>query len=181
MVNNTGSKVNLSFDVNIPIEKGVRYWISVETSTSYTPSFQHNNDGVTKSYYVAHTYADDWASSVSPSSETYGMFTAWAEYTPETFSITYDGNGNTSGSVPEDINNYDEDDNAVIKSNTGNLEKTGYSFAGWNTKADGTGDNYAVSSTLTMPAEDVTLYAKWQKISGAIKNKKLNINLGLGL
>jgi len=39
--------------------------------------------------------------------------------------------------------------------------KTGYTIAGWNTAADGTGTNYAVSATFNITG-DVTLYAKWR-------------------
>src|SRR5690606_7339123 len=34
-------------------------------------------------------------------------------------------------------------------------------FAGWNTKADGTGTDYIPGQTFTMGTEEVTLYAKW--------------------
>jgi len=43
----------------------------------------------------------------------------------------------------------------------GDLVKTGYTFTGWNTAADGSGTDHAVGSTFTMGAADVTLYAKW--------------------
>ncbi len=35
-----------------------------------------------------------------------------------------------------------------------------YSFAGWNTKADGTGDSYVAGSIIT-PSENTTLYGMW--------------------
>lgn len=40
------------------------------------------------------------------------------------------------------------------------ISRTGYSFGGWNTKADGSGTNRAASSTYSDNAS-VTLYAKW--------------------
>ena len=39
---------------------------------------------------------------------------------------------------------------------------TNYRQTGWNTKADGTGDHYAMNGTFVMPASDVTLYAEWE-------------------
>ncbi len=39
--------------------------------------------------------------------------------------------------------------------------KTGYSFTGWNTKADGTGDRYTNLQTINEIEEDLTLYAQW--------------------
>lgn len=43
------------------------------------------------------------------------------------------------------------------------LTRTGYTFTGWNTKADGTGTAYAIGDTITMPSEaaTITLYAQW--------------------
>ncbi|PKL19599.1 MAG: hypothetical protein CVV48_17235, partial [Spirochaetae bacterium HGW-Spirochaetae-4] len=43
----------------------------------------------------------------------------------------------------------------------GDLVKTGYTFAGWNTAADGSGTDHAVGSIFIMGSSDVTLYAKW--------------------
>lgn len=42
-----------------------------------------------------------------------------------------------------------------------NHVKTGYSFAGWNTKADGSGTTYAQGQTFKMGPANVTLYALW--------------------
>ncbi len=41
------------------------------------------------------------------------------------------------------------------------LSKEGFTFSGWNTKADGSGTAYAAGATYTMTAENVTLYAQW--------------------
>jgi uncharacterized repeat protein (TIGR02543 family) len=40
--------------------------------------------------------------------------------------------------------------------------RPGYSFAGWNMATDGGGTAYAPGESLTISAEDVTLYAQWQ-------------------
>ena len=78
-----------------------------------------------------------------------------------TFTVTYNANGATSGDVPVDNNEYDADNNtATVLGNTGNLQKTGYTFDGWNTKADGTGADYAAGASLTLTAS-VNLFAKW--------------------
>ncbi len=85
-------------------------------------------------------------------------------YLASGFSVTYDGNGKTSGTVPSDSYLYGEGATITVKSNSGSLAKTGYTFSGWNTKADGTGDNYtAGSGSFTVPSgkTTITLYAKW--------------------
>ena len=35
---------------------------------------------------------------------------------------------------------------------------------GWNTKPDGSGQDYDAGLTFNMPAENIVLYAMWQKI-----------------
>jgi uncharacterized repeat protein (TIGR02543 family) len=78
-----------------------------------------------------------------------------------TATVTYDGNTSTGGTAPTDSASYAQNDTVTLLGNTGNLSKSGYSFAGWNTKADGTGTNYAVGNTFSMGTANVTLYAKW--------------------
>lgn len=46
---------------------------------------------------------------------------------------------------------------------TNELVKDGFTFKGWNTKADGTG-TYWISNTTVMPANDVILYAQWEPV-----------------
>ncbi len=77
------------------------------------------------------------------------------------YTITYNGNGNTSGSVPV----------AVVTTGSftvaaeGDLEKSGYSFTGWNTAADGSGTPYAVGAQV-VPTANMTLYAQWSVPGG---------------
>jgi len=78
-----------------------------------------------------------------------------------TYTISYNGNGTTSGTVPIDSSNYEMGDTVIIKGNTGNLVKTGYEFSGWNTKADGTGSTYTSGDTFSMGSSNVSLYAEW--------------------
>ncbi len=88
--------------------------------------------------------------------------TLYARWTSNpTYVVNYNGNGNDSGSVPEDPNNYLEGDKVAVKDNTGNLLKNGFIFTGWNTSADGSGKSYAPGDTITIDSSDITLYAKW--------------------
>jgi hypothetical protein len=45
--------------------------------------------------------------------------------------VIYDGNGNTSGSVPTDQTLYNFLGAVTVLDNTGNLIRTNYTFAGW--------------------------------------------------
>jgi uncharacterized protein (TIGR02145 family)/uncharacterized repeat protein (TIGR02543 family) len=99
-------------------------------------------------------------------SETFNISTAniilYAKWTQNpTYTVTYSGNGSTSGDVPTDANAYEQNAIVTVKANTGNLAKTGYTFAGWNTAADGNGQSYAPGETFEMGISNVSLYAKW--------------------
>ncbi|HRG75970.1 MAG TPA: putative Ig domain-containing protein, partial [Leptospiraceae bacterium] len=81
---------------------------------------------------------------------------------PPRFTVTYIGNSNTGGTVPTDSNSYLQGDTVTVKTNSGNLVKTGDIISGWNTQADGNGTTYTLGSgSFTMPANNVTLWAKW--------------------
>lgn len=86
----------------------------------------------------------------------------YAASTPSnTWTVTYNGNGATSGDVPTDATEYSATNSTVtVLGNTGSLAKTGYTFAGWNTSADGTGTGYVAGDTFTITA-NTTLFAQW--------------------
>ncbi len=81
-----------------------------------------------------------------------------------TYSVTYNANGATSGSVPTDATAYTSGQSVTVLGNTGNLALTNKSFGGWNTKDDGTGTNYQAGATFSISA-NTTLYAKWNDIT----------------
>ncbi|WP_183570515.1 S-layer homology domain-containing protein, partial [Paenibacillus endophyticus] len=102
---------------------------------------------------------------------TFGMgaanVTLYAQWTANpTYTVTYNGNGSTGGTVPTDSNPYEQNATVTVLGNTGSLEKTGNTFAGWNTAADGTGTAYAANATFGMAAANVTLYAQWTASPG---------------
>lgn len=83
--------------------------------------------------------------------------------------VTYNGNGNTGGAVPTDATKYDVNASVTVLGNTGSLVNTGYTFDGWNTKADGTGADKAADATFTI-TQDTTLYAQWESAASCTDN-----------
>ena len=92
----------------------------------------------------------------------------------EKYTVSYDGQGNTGGTVPVDETEYEEGDTVDVPMMGEDFQKSsggGYWWAGWNTQADGNGINYWFDSEgyseetnsvpFSMPASNVTLYAKW--------------------
>jgi len=81
---------------------------------------------------------------------------------PVNYSISYNANSATSGTVPADQSKTEGVD-LTLASNTGSLVRSGYTFAGWNTAALGDGTDYTEGSTYSSDA-NLTLYAKWTTV-----------------
>ncbi|MBN2899655.1 MAG: InlB B-repeat-containing protein, partial [Clostridia bacterium] len=96
----------------------------------------------------------------------------YAEWTAIDYSVTYNGNGNTGGTIPNDTVTYHVG-NTVTVLNKGDLAKNGYVFTGWNTALDGSGVGYAIGSTLIMSADHVTLYAQWSMSESSLANQAI--------
>jgi len=77
------------------------------------------------------------------------------------YTVTYNGNGSTGGSVPVDTTNYEQGATVTVLGNTGSLTRTGYSFTGWCMNENGEGDIYTQGQTFTMGTSNVILYARW--------------------
>lgn len=78
------------------------------------------------------------------------------------YSVTYNGNGFTSGNVPVDTNHYENGMTVAVLANVSNMINHGYMFAGWNTENGGNGTVRHPGSTFTMGSMNVTLYAQWE-------------------
>ena len=88
-----------------------------------------------------------------------GNITLYAKWTA---TLTYNANSATTGTVPTDTTAYTSTQSATTSNNTGTLARTGFTFAGWNTLANGSGTSYAAGSgSIPMAGGNITLYAKW--------------------
>ena len=94
------------------------------------------------------SYTDGAIYSFAADVTLYAQWTALPNHT-----VTFDNNGGTGTMAPETHNVP-----TVLTTNT--FTRTGYTFAGWNTLANGTGTAYADGAIYSFAA-DVTLYAQW--------------------
>jgi uncharacterized repeat protein (TIGR02543 family) len=87
--------------------------------------------------------------------------TLYAQWTADYYNVTFDGNGATSGSMnPENANT-----STALTTNT--FTKTGYTFSGWNTAANGSGTSYAGGANYPFTAA-TTFYAQWTATSYSV-------------
>lgn len=94
-------------------------------------------------------------------SEKDGEVTLHAVWQANDYIVVFNGNGSTGGATANETFTYGE-----VKALTSNgYTRTGYTFAGWNTKADGSGVGYndkaEVSNLTAQENGEVMLYAQW--------------------
>lgn len=82
------------------------------------------------------------------------LYAQWQKYADPV--ITFDKNDGSGTTVTQTVP-YGE--SATLNAN--NFTRTGYTFSGWNTKADGSGTAYGDGASIS-PSSNVTLYAQWQ-------------------
>ncbi|MCL2140613.1 MAG: InlB B-repeat-containing protein, partial [Dehalococcoidia bacterium] len=88
--------------------------------------------------------------------------TVYAQWTAIPYTVTYNGNGNTSGSVPASPATYSYNDTVIVLGNTGNFAKTGYTFIGWSTNPTAVASTYSPGYAFPIQS-NITLYAVWQE------------------
>jgi uncharacterized repeat protein (TIGR02543 family) len=84
--------------------------------------------------------------------------TLFAQWTANSYVLAYNTQG---GSTAPSSSNKAYGASVTVSAST--PTRSGYSFAGWNTAAFGTGTTYVQSDAFTMPDSNVTLYAQWTK------------------
>src|ERR1044071_8009301 len=80
------------------------------------------------------------------------------------YTVTYDGNGNDGGTAPVDPNSPYTYGSTVTVLGPGTLTRTNFTFSHWNTAADDTGTSYNPGDTFTLGAANVVLYAQWTAV-----------------
>lgn len=96
------------------------------------------------------SYAANATNITSVPGEEVELFAIWSA---NSYTLSYFANGGEGNSVDQTV----VYDTTKIAANT--FTRTGYTFAGWNTKADGTGTNVEVGSVFAM--QETSLFAQW--------------------
>lgn len=91
--------------------------------------------------------------------------TLFARWTPISYTVNFDGNGSTDGSMT--AQNFTFDVGQTLSINE--FIKTEYKFVGWNTEANGSGISYTsedlVINLSEVANDSITLYAQWTYIN----------------
>ncbi len=98
-------------------------------------------------------YADG---AVFPFSASATLYAQWSAVVTS-YTVTFNGNGSTSGTMANETNS------APTALSTNTFTRSGYSFTGWNTAANGTGTAYADGAVFPFSAS-ATLYAQWSAV-----------------
>ena len=90
------------------------------------------------------------------------LYAQWSKNAPAQVNVSYDANGGTGTmeSITGDVGS-----KIVIEQN--GFARSGYTFTGWNTQADGKGTAYKAGDSFTLADKDTVLYAQWSKNSGS--------------
>ena len=164
---NAGGFYTINYDGN-----GATSGSTAPSSHTYGQSKALTANGFERTGYTFAGWDDKRGHSYSDGQQvkdlaTSGTVTLYAKWTANTYTINYNGNGNTGGSTPSSSHTYDQS-----KALTANrFERTGYTFAGWTTNADGSGNSYSNGQQVKNLATSgtVDLYAKWTANTYTIK------------
>ena len=90
------------------------------------------------------------------------LYAQWSKNAPAQVNVSYNANGGTGTmeSITGDVGS-----KIVIAQN--GFARSGYTFTGWNTQADGKGTAYKAGDSFTLTDKDTVLYAQWSKNSGS--------------
>ena len=152
------------FDANGGIDSDSMGDLRLDYDQTYSlPACTFTKNGYTFNGWLGSngkTYADK-QSVTNLSSTLNATITLTAQWTANTYTIKFDGNGRTNGSMSNSNVTYDEP--FTLPANK--FSKTGYVFAGWNTEKDGSGISYTDKESIkniTNAGGEITLYAQWR-------------------
>jgi uncharacterized repeat protein (TIGR02543 family) len=84
--------------------------------------------------------------------------TLYAKWTQLSYTLRYNGNASGVSGIPAIVVKFMGDVVTVVQES---IARLGFTFSGWNTRADGLGTDHNTGSTFFMPNAEVNLYAKW--------------------
>jgi uncharacterized repeat protein (TIGR02543 family) len=129
-------------------------------STFTTPSNSYVRTGYTFAGWLSSQNSTTYSAGVTHPAAT-GNITLTAQWTVNSYSISYAGNSNTGGSAPTSPTTVNHGSTFTTPSNT--YTRTGYNFAGWLSSQNST--VYAQNASHPAATGNITLTAQWTIIA----------------
>ncbi|MDG5813525.1 InlB B-repeat-containing protein [Chitinispirillales bacterium ANBcel5] len=162
-----GNPVKFEFEITLPhLFETIRYSFAVHDS-----SLQFDNTTVrereTVSFFTTFQEGGTYNVVISGILKDGNNISDSVEITvSDVFTITYTSTDHSSGTVPKDSLRYTTGEPIEIRDNTGDLQRTGYTFTGWQ-KADAS-KIYSGGDTLIVNNVNVELSPVWEATSNTI-------------
>ena len=153
-----GTKKVVTFDLQ---GKGTNFTQTVEKGDPATyPSKPSYTGYVFKGWYKESTCENAWNFKTAITTDT----TIYAKWEPANYTVKFDNNADdVTGSIDSMTVTYDDTSKTFPSGDA--LTRTNWTFAGWNTKADGSGTHYDAGAAIeNLGKKDgavVTVYAEW--------------------
>ena len=158
----TGTTYTITYDSNTAISGSVPTDYTLYAS-SESASIRGNENSLVKTGYSFSGWtelANGSGTVYSPSNTTTIAMSQdrvlYAKWTATTFPVLFDSNTATSGTISNQT--FTAGTSQALTSNS--FAKTGYTFNGWNTVANGSGTSYTNAQSVTL-YETTTAYAQW--------------------
>jgi uncharacterized repeat protein (TIGR02543 family) len=168
---NTGSKTysyTVTFDKNYEDDDGGTYYDSKVVKSPAKTVGELPEDPTRQGYVFDgwNTKDDGSGTDFTATTPVTKKITVYARWTKvENFTVTFNKNntdaGGTNANPATKRVSYPEE--TTIDALPAPPMRPGYTFAGWNTKADGTGDAFTAETPVT---ETFTVYARWNRNAG---------------
>lgn len=160
-----GGTLNTSVTSPITVKSGNTVNLSRYTATRIGYTFKGWYEVKNPDFTTSGEVSDFTPSRDNAPNKTKTFYAGWEAIT---YTVVFDGNSADASSMDPQEFKYDE--SKALNQNT--FVRTGYTFTGWNTNADGTGTPYAdkaeVSNLTYTDGGRFTLYAQWQPNTASI-------------
>lgn len=145
-----GAMTTTGYAVTIPTRSGYDFAGYYTAATGGSQIINANG------YITSDRAAYDYAAYLNSTSAT-----LYAQWKSNTYTVAYNGNGSTSGTMANDIHTYGQ----AYNLSQNKFSKTGYTFCGWSTSSLATTPTYTDQQSvknITAAGGSITLFAVWK-------------------
>ena len=153
------NKFDISFDANGALTTPDTL-VDVKYESNIVDPVDVSKQGYTlKGWYTQSSFDNQWNFGTSTVKEDMTLFAKWEK---NNYTVEFDANSGIGIMITQDFK-YDEEQ----RLNTNSFTKKNYTFTGWNTEEDGTGNSYVNEQNIVnmLTSGTQVLYAQWELTS----------------